>query len=279
MKVLCETFNTHRSSYRYWLNRVTTISAKRVKEMSVVKMIFNESNGSAGARTISSVATTRGMSLSCYRTGRLMKACDLESSQPPKYSYKKAEKEHIKIPNSLNRDFNVTTPNNVWCGDVTYIWVGNSWAYLTIVMDLFSRKPIGWALSFSPNSQLTCDALAMAFEKRGKPQGVMLHSDQGWHYTSQQFRQQLWHYRIKQSMSRRGNCWDNAPMERFFRSLKTEWIPRTGYRYFSEVKAAIVNYILGYYSQVRPHTHNDGTTPNVAENNYWIEYNSVAKKT
>ncbi len=146
-------------------------------------------------------------------------------------------------------------------------------------MDLFSRKPIGWAMSFSPDSQLTGDALEMAFEKRGRPKGLMFHSDQGCHYTSQQFRQILWRYQIKQSMSRRGNCWDNSPMERFFRSLKTEWIPRTGYHCFTEAKNAIINYILGDYSQVRPHTHNDGVTPNLAERNYWIAYNSVANNT
>ncbi|VAW76398.1 Transposase InsO for insertion sequence element IS911 [hydrothermal vent metagenome] len=134
-------------------------------------------------------------------------------------------------------------------------------------------------MSFSPDSQLTCDALAMAFEKRGRPTDLMFHSDQGCHYTSHKFRQMLWRYQIKQSMSRRGNCWDNSPMERFFRSLKTEWVPRMGYRFFTEAKNAIINYILGYYSQVRPHTYNDGLAPNVKENNYWTEYNSVAKKT
>jgi len=109
----------------------------------------------------------------------------------------------------------VAAPDQVWCGDVTYIWTGKRWAYLTIVMDLFARKPIGWAMSFSPDSQLTGDALSMAFEARGKPKNVMFHSDQGCHYTSRKFRQLLWRYQLKQSMSRRGNCWDNALMERF----------------------------------------------------------------
>jgi putative transposase len=162
---------------------------------------------------------------------------------------------------------------------VTYIWAGNRWAYLAMVMDLFARKPIGWALSFSPNSQLTAEALTMAFEARGRPKDVMFHSDQGCHYTSRFFRQVLWRYQIKQSMSRRGNCWDNAPMERFFRSLKSEWVPKMGYRSFDEAKAAIINYIIVYYSQVRPHTHNGGLAPNVAEKQYWNEYYPVAKIT
>ncbi|MFT5351376.1 MAG: putative transposase [Planctomycetota bacterium] len=131
-------------------------------------------------------------------------------------------------------------------------------------------------MSHSPNSQLTSDALTMAFESRGWPKGVMFHSDQGCHYTSRKFRQTLWRYQIKQSMSRRGNCWDNAPMERFFRSLKSEWMPQCGYPSFNEAKTAIIDYIIGYYSQVRPHQHNEGLAPNVSEKKYWIEYNSVA---
>jgi putative transposase len=100
----------------------------------------------------------------------------------------------------------------------------------------------------------------------------MYHSDQGCHYTSRKFRQLLWRYQIKQSMSRRGNCWDNAPMERFFRSLKTEWVPTLGYQNFTEAKHAITNYIVGYYSQTRPHRHNNGLSPNAAERKYKISY-------
>ena len=245
----------------------------------MVKSIFNESNGSASARTIATIATSRGMALSRYRAGRLMARCQLVSCQQPKHAYKKAKQEHVQIPNHLNRQFNVTAPDQVWCGDVTYIWVGQRWAYLAIVMDLYARKPIGWAMSFSPDSQLTCDALAMAFESRRQPKNVMFHSDQGCHYTSNRFSQLLWRYQIKQSMSRRGNCWDNSPMERFFRSLKTEWIPQTGYHCFTDAKHDILNYIIGYYNQVRSHRHNNVLAPNVAEKLYWFSYNSVTKYT
>jgi len=279
VKMLCQAFEVHRSSYNYWTKRSKTINPKKLNEMTLVKTIFAESNGSAGARTIATIATDRGTELSRYRAGRLMEQCDLKSCQQPKHTYKKAKQAHIEIPNHLNREFDVAAPDQVWCGDVTYIWTGQRWAYLALVMDLFARKPVGWAMSFSPNSQLTCDALTMAFESRGRPKNMMFHSDQGCHYTSQKFRQLLWRYQIKQSMSRRGNCWDNAPMERFFRSLKSEWVPQTGYQSFSQAKHEIIDYIIGYYSQVRPHRHNDGLTPNVAEEKYWIEYNSVAKKT
>ena len=146
-------------------------------------------------------------------------------------------------------------------------------------MDLFSGKPIGWALSQSPDSELTVSALRMAHESRGQPAGVMFHSDQGCHYTSLKFRQTLWRCRIKQSMSRRGNCWDNAPMERFFRSLKTEWVPTLGYRSLIEAKCSIIRYVVGYYSQVRPHQHNRGISPNAAEARYWNTSKTVASFT
>lgn len=104
----------------------------------------------------------------------------------------------------------------------------------------------------------------------------MFHSDQGCHYTSKTFRQLLWRYRIKQSMSRRGNCWDNSPMERFFRSLKNEWIPVTGYLSFTEVRMMIMRYITGYYSQLHPHQYNGGLTPNESERLFWQNSKTVA---
>ena len=208
-----------------------------------------------------------------------MKSMNLVSSQLPKHAYKKATQEHVAIPNLLDRQFLVAAPNEVWCGDVTFIWTGHRWAYLAVVIDLFARKPVGWAMSYSPDSQLTCQALTMAFESRGKPKNILFHSDQGSHYTSRQFRQLIWRYRIKQSMSRRGNCWDNSPMERFFRSLKTEWIPITGYRSFAEAKREIGRYIHGYYSQLRPHWYNGGLTPNESEKRYWNNYKPVANLT
>ena len=269
----------HRSSYKYWVSRERRIKPEKVEALAIVKSIYRESNSSAGARTISGIATTRGLSMSRYIAGRLMKELNLVSCQLPSHRYKKAKQEHIAIPNTLAREFRVDKPNHVWCGDVTYIWAGNRWAYLAIVMDLFARKPIGWAMSYSPDTKLTAKALSMAFESRNRPKGVMFHSDQGSHYTSRNFRQLLWRYQIEQSMSRRGNCWDNSPMERFFRSLKTEWVPQTGYRSFSEAEQNVVSYIIGYYSQVRPHSHNCGLTPNESEKRYWLEYKTVASFT
>jgi len=208
-----------------------------------------------------------------------MKKLELVSCQLPKHAYKKATQEYVAIPNILDRQFAVTEPDKAWCVDVTYIWTGNRWAYLAVVMDLFARKPVGWALSHSPDSNLTCQALSMAYESRGRSKEVIFHSDQGSHYTSRQFRQLVWRYRLTQSMSRRGNCWDNSPMERFFRSLKTECIPTSGYQNFSEAKHCINNNNIGYFSEIRPHSNNRGLTSNESEYRYWKYYKPVAKMT
>ncbi len=117
----------------------------------------------------------------------------------------------------------------------------------------------------------------MAYEARKPPVGVMFHSDQGCHYTSKQFRLLIWRYQIKQSMSRRGNCRDNAPMERFFRSYKTKWMPIAGYGTFSEMRLSITHYIIRYYNNVRPHWFNGWLTPNESESIYTLEYTAVAK--
>jgi putative transposase len=246
---------------------------------SEVRRVHVLSHGSAGARTIADMVSSDGTPLSRYRAGNIMKELGLVSCQTRTHAYKKAAQEHVAVPNLLARQFAVPEPNQVWCGDVTYVWTGQRWAYLAVVLDLFARKPVGWAMSYSPDSDLTCRALKMAFESRGKPKNLMFHSDQGSHYTSRQFRQQLWRCRITQSMSRRGNCWDNAPMERLFRSLKTEWIPKTGYRNFTEAQQAITSYLAGYYSSNRPHQYNGGLTPNESERLYWSAYKTVANFT
>ncbi|MEB6924090.1 IS3 family transposase [Escherichia coli] len=273
---LCHVFGVHRSSYKYWKNRPEKPDGRRAVLRSQVLELHGISHGSAGARSIATMATQRGYQMGRWLAGRLMKELGLVSCQQPTHRYKRGGHEHVAIPNHLERQFAVTEPNQVWCGDVTYIWTSKRWAYLPVVLDLFARKPVGWAMSFSPDSRLTMKALEMAWETRGKPVGVMFPSDQGSHYTSRQFRQLLWRYRIRQSMSRRGNCWDNSPMERFFRSLKNEWVPATGYVSFSDAAHAITDYIVGYYSALRPHEYNGGLPPNESENRYWKNSNAEA---
>ena len=272
-------FGVQRSSYKYWRQRPKGDKPERVLLKEKVREAHELSNGSAGARTVASIVTQRGTPLSRYLASKLMKELELVSCQLPSHAYKRGGTEHPAVPNLLDRQFTVAAPDTVWCGDVTYIWTGKRWAYLAVVLDLYARKPVGWAMSLHPDSELTSKALAMAYELRDRPEGVTFHSDQGSHYTSLKYRRLLWRYRITQSMSRRGNCWDNAPMERFFRSLKNEWVPEVGYRSFFEAKQAITDYIVRYYSEVRPHQHNGMSPPNQTEQEYWENSKTVASFT
>jgi len=232
---------------------------------SQVTEIHNQSRGAAGSRTIVTKLGEAGVNIGRYKTRSLMKEAGLESKQPGAHRYKPAVHERPDIPNHLAREFAVAAPNQVWCGDITYIWTGITWSYLAVVLDLYSRRVVGWALSKHPDAQLVVNALAIAYEQRGKPAGVLFHSDQGSQYASTHFRQRLWRYRIKQSMSRRGNCWDNAPMERLFRSLKTEWIPANGYASFLGAQKDISQFLMQYYNEYRPHSYNAGLSPAAAE--------------
>lgn len=269
----------HRSSYRYWALRGLQIRPEQIRLQAEVRQAYNESRGSAGARTLAGMVSARGIALSRYRATGLMRRMGLVSCQPRSHRYRKTPQVQLSTPNRLNRQFDAIRPDHLWCSDVTYIWTGRCWSYLAVVMDLFSRKPVGWAISCSPDSKLTCRALSMAWESRGRPKGILFHSDRGSHYTSLDFRQQLAQYHMQQSLSRKGNCWDNAPMERLFRSLKTEWIPPEGYQHIRQAAREITDYLHGYYSQQRPHQYNDGLTPDAAEQKFWIQYKSVASFT
>lgn len=266
MGLVCSALGIPTSSYHEYVKRRRTPDIKRLTLRSLVKELFNDSRQSAGSRTIKGMLGDRGHKVGRFKVRRLMAEASLVSKQPGAHRYKVAKTERVDIPNHLDRAFNVSSPNRVWCGDITYIWIDNRWHYLAVVMDLYSRRVIGWALSDQPDTELALQALDLAYEQRGKPEGVMFHSDQGCQYGSRLFRQRLWRYRMKQSMSRRGNCWDNSPMERVFRSLKSEWIPSLGYRSKTEAAKDISYYLMDYYNWRRPHQLNDGVPPAKAEN-------------
>ena len=261
---LLSVFEIPRSSYNYRRKQAAYVCPERERLKAAVVEIHTASRGAAGARTISGMLKLQGEPVGRYKAASLMKAAGLVSKQLKKHRYRLPGEVSIVADNILNRQFAVDRPNQVWCGDVTYVWSGRYWLYLAVVLDLYKRRVVGWAHSRHPDSRLTGQALRMAYESRGHPQQLLFHSDQGCHYTSRAFRQQLWRYQITQSMSRRGNCWDNAPMERFFRSYKTEWMPRDAYDSFTEAVMDIAAYIK-YYNYERGHSYNGYLCPVVAE--------------
>ncbi|EPJ9564650.1 IS3 family transposase [Pseudomonas aeruginosa] len=265
VEVVCSAFDVARSCYYVHRLRRRRVDARRVALRSQVNQLFSQSQGSAGSRSILGMLREEGVTIGRFRVRRLMRELGLVSKQPGSHAYKQAMVERPDIPNRLNREFATEHPNQVWCGDITYVWAQGRWHYLAAVLDLHTRRVIGWAFSAKPDAELVIKALDMAYEQRGKPQQVLFHSDQGSQYASRLFRQRLWRYRMQQSMSRRGNCWDNSPMERLFRSLKSEWVPSTGYLTAQEAQRDISHYLMHRYNWIRPHQFNDGLPPAVAE--------------
>jgi putative transposase len=263
-KDLLELFEVKRSSYNYYLKHSKQPDLERERLKIKVISIHKISRSSMGSRTLSAKLKAEGEAVGRYKARSLMKEAELESKQPGRHKYKVALKPSQVAPNRLNREFSVTDCNKYWCGDVTYIWSEKQWIYLALVIDLYARRIVGWACSTSPDSELTKKALRIAYETRGRPKEVIFHSDQGCHYTSKSFKEALCDYQITQSMSRRGNCWDNAPMERCFRSFKSEWMPKTGYSSYKEAETDIMQYIA-YYNGYRVHSYNNYLTPIEAE--------------
>ena len=258
---LCEAFEVARSGYYAHRQRRRAPDIERLRLRSRVNELFTQGRSAPGSRSIRLMMQEEGEQIGRFKVRSLMRELELVSKQPGSHAYKKATVERPDIPNVLNREFDVQAPNQVWCGDITYIWAQGKWHYLAVVMDLYARRVVGWALSEKPDADLVVKALEVAYEQRGKPQGLLFHSDQGSQYGSRNFRQRLWRYRMRQSMSRRGNCWDNAPMERVFRSLKTEWIPTTGYMTGQQAQRDISHYLMHHYNWIRPHQFNGGVSP------------------
>lgn len=175
--MVCSAFDVARSCYYVHRLRRRRVDARRVALRSQVNQLFSQSRGSAGSRSILGMLREEGVTIGRFRVRRLMRELGLVSKQPGSHAYKQAMVERPDIPNRLNREFATEHPNQVWCGDITYVWAQGRWHYLAAVLDLHTRRVIGWAFSAKPDAELVIKALDMAYEQRGKPQQVLFHSD------------------------------------------------------------------------------------------------------
>ncbi len=176
---LCKVFDVTRSCYYAQRLRRRMPDVERLRLRSRVSELFSQSRSAAGSRSILSLMREDGEQLGRFKVRSLMRELDLVSKQPGSHVYKRATVERLDIPNTLNREFDVPAPNQVWCGDITYIWAQGKWYYLAVVLDLCTRRIVGWALSEKPDAELVIKALDMAYEQRGRPSGLLFHSDQG----------------------------------------------------------------------------------------------------
>jgi putative transposase len=209
-----------------------------------------------GARRIWKDVLADGVSCGLHRIERLMRQQALRARPrrrrlPSDVGERQAG---AVAPNVLERSFNAPAPNRRWIADFTYIWTAEGWLYVAAVIDLFSRRVVGWSMSATMTAELVTDALVMAIWRRGKPDALIHHSDRGSQYTSDQFQRLMGDHGVTCSMSRSGNVWDNAAMESFFSSLKTERIARRIYRTRDEARADVFDYIERFYNTKRRHS-------------------------
>ena len=254
---LCEARGVSRGGFYAWLTRPRSRRSRNDEELSAkVRASFLASDRTYGARRVWHDLLAEGVSCGLHRIERLMRLQALRARPrrrrlPPDLGERQAS---AVAPNVLDRSFEAPAPNRKWIADFTYVWTAEGWLYVAAVVDLFSRRVVGWSMNTAMTAQLVTDALVMAIWRRGKPDALLHHSDRGSQYSSEQFQRLMADHGVVCSMSRSGNVWDNAAMESFFSSLKTERTARKIYRSRDEAKADVFDYIERFYNPKRRHS-------------------------
>ena len=254
---LCGALGVSRGGFYAWLRRSPSARARSDEELSAkVRASFLASDRTYGARRVWHDVLAEGISCGLHRIERLMRQQALRARpRRRRLPSDTGERSTSAIsPNVLDRTFQAPSANCKWVADFTYIWTAEGWLYVAAVLDLFSRRVVGWSMSATMTAQLVTDALIMAIWRRGKSDALLHHSDRGSQYTSEQFQRLMADHGVSCSMSRSGNVWDNAAMESFFSSLKTERTARKTYRARDEAKADVFDYIERFYNPKRRHS-------------------------
>ncbi len=254
---LCSALDVLRSGFHAWLNRSPSARSRYDEALLIeIGKSFKSSDRTYGTRRVWHDVLAEGLSCGLHRIERLMKENGLRARPRRRGLPKDGGERMIALvsQNILDRAFEASAPNQKWVADFTYIWTAEGWLYVAAVIDLFSRRVVGWSMSASMTAQLVTDALIMAIWRRGKPDSLLHHSDQGSQYTSEQFQRLMADHGITCSMSRSGNVWDNAAMESFFSSLKTERTGRKVYSTRDGARADVFDYIERYYNPRRRHS-------------------------
>lgn len=251
---LCRLLGVSRSGY-YAARRGLLQPTKACPVAASLKALFMASGRTYGSRRLQAALKAQGIQYGRYRVRQLMQKHQLRPTWKRKFVHTTDSKHDLPIAaNILNRQFNPEAVNRAWAADITYIRTRRGWLYLAAVMDLFSRKIIGWSMAPNMPAELVCSALQMAIAQRQPAAGLIVHSDRGSQYASAAHRAVLAQHGLVMSMSRKGNCWDNAVMERFFLNLKMERVWQRDYANHSEAMTDIADYIVGFYNNVRLHS-------------------------
>jgi putative transposase len=264
---MCSILKVGRTSYYDWLRAQPSFRQLETERLAkVVKEIFIDNYCNYGARRIRKAMNHLDITISRRRVVKLMKNQGLYCKTKKKFRNTTDSNHSSPIaPNLLARDFTATAPDQKYVGDITYVWTDEGWLYLATVIDLYSRKVVGWSMQDNMRVSLVNDALLMAIWTRKPARGLLWHSDRGVQYACKDHRDVLDDHGIIQSMSRKGNCWDNAVAESFFHTLKTELVYHLKYKTREEARCSIFKYIETYYNRKRLHSANDYLAPEVFE--------------
>ena len=254
---LCEALGVSRGGFYEWLKRPESNRSRENRQLlGHVRTSFEQSDRTYGSPRVWRDLRAWGHLCGENRVARLMLAAGLKARSKRRRTPTDAgvRPEHAIAPNHLDRQFHAHGPNQRWVADFTYIWTGEGWLYFAAVLDLYSRRIVGWSMKAEMIAELVTDALLMAIWRRGRPKELLHHSDQGSQYTSEQCQQLLADNGIVCSMSRRGDVWDNSAMESFFASLKKERVHRRVYATREAAKADLFDYVERFYNQRRQHS-------------------------
>ena len=268
--LMCRGLSVSISAYYAWLSGKPTDRQQRNKILAaLVKAAHIKTRETYGVDRLHAELKASGVEISLYKVRNLRSQLGLRCKQVRRFKCT-TNSNHDKpiAPNLLNQQFVVERPNQVWSSDITYVWTSEGWVYVAGVKDLFSKEIVGYAIGSRMTTDLCLDALNMAIKWRKPKAGLIVHSDRGSQYCSRAYRVQLDQHGLVCSMSRKGNCYDNSPIESFWGSLKTELIHQKDYEYRQQAKAEIVEYIEIFYNRMRRHTKLGNITPVEAFSNY-----------
>jgi transposase InsO family protein len=260
---MCRVLEASVSAYYEWEREQESAHERRDDELSaLIRRLFAEFRGRYGAPRIQRELAKAGVRVSRKRVARLMRENGLFAKSRRKFKATTDSNHALPVaPNLLEQRFDAERPNTVWVSDITYLRTRQGWMYLAVIIDLFSRKVVGWSLRERMTAELVCEALDAAVQQRRPPPGLIFHSDRGSQYASRAFRRRLWRYRMRQSMSGKGNCWDNAVAESFFATLKKELVRDHAFETRAAARNEVFEYIEVFYNRRRSHSLLNYETP------------------
>jgi putative transposase len=267
---MCRLFGVTRGGYYAYAKRPVSPRVDADSELAIaVREVFDDGNQNYGSPRVLEALQARGQRVGKRRIERIMRGLGLTPNTPRRHRRTTVRDEnHPVAPNTLARDFTATRPDERWVTDITYVWTDEGWAYLAVILDLYSRSVVGWALDSTLSTRLPLAALDAAVRRRRPGKGLLHHSDRGCQYTSKNYREVLASLGITVSMSRKGNCWDNAVIESFFATLKKELVYKRSWGNRLELRTEVFEYIEVFYNRRRLHSSLGYKTPATVEMEY-----------